>query len=101
MINQHHVGSSLDDLFEEDGILSEITAIAIKRVLAWQVEQVMKEKELSKTEMAKAMNTSRAALERLLDPKNTSVTLKTMDKAAKVIGKRLRIDLIDPELESA
>ena len=69
MINQHHVGSSLDDLFEEDGILSEITAIAIKRVLAWQVEQVMKEKELSKTEMAKAMNTSRAALERLLDPK--------------------------------
>ncbi len=95
------VGSSLDDLFEEDGILSEITAIAIKRVLAWQVEQVMKEKELSKTEMAKAMNTSRAALERLLDPKNTSVTLKTMDKAAKVIGKRLRIDLIDPELESA
>ena len=92
MINQNHLGSSLDDFLIEDGLLAEANAIAIKRVLAWQVEQVMKEKKLSKTEMSKLMHTSRAALERLLNPENTSVTLKTMDKAAQAIGKQLKID---------
>lgn len=101
MINELHAGSSFESFLQEEGILAEVNAIAIKRVLAWQVAQVMHEQGLSKTEMAKAMNTSRAALERLLDPENTSVTLKTMDKAAKVIGKRLRIELVDTNLESA
>jgi len=101
MINQNHLGSSLDDFLIEDGLLAETNAIAIKRVLAWQVEQVMKEKKLSKTEMSKLMHTSRAALERLLNPENTSVTLKTMDKAAQAIGKQLKIDLIDADFASA
>lgn len=100
MINQNHLGSSLDDFLIEDGLLAEANAIAIKRVLAWQVEQVMKEKKLSKTEMSKLMHTSRAALERLLNPENTSVTLKTMDKAAQAIGKQLKIDLIDADFAS-
>lgn len=100
MINQNHLGSSLDDFLIEDGLLAEANAIAIKRILAWQVEQVMKEKKLSKTEMSKLMHTSRAALERLLNPENTSVTLKTMDKAAQAIGKQLKIDLIDADFAS-
>jgi len=95
MVNQNHIGSSLDDLLLEDGSLAEATAIAIKRVLAWQIEQVMQEKGLSKTAMAKSMHTSRTAFERLLNPENTSVTLKTMDRAAQAIGKRLKIDLVD------
>jgi antitoxin HicB len=89
------MGSSLDDLLEEEGLLTEVTTMAIKRVLAWQVEQAMKDKGLTKSAMAKAMDTSRAALERLLDPDNTSITLKTIDKAARVVGKRMKIELVD------
>ncbi len=90
-----HVGSSFDDFLEEEGILSEVSAVAIKRVIAWQIIQAMKEKNLSKAEMARRMNTSRAALDRLLDPDNPSVTLVTMDKAAQAIGKRLNLELVD------
>jgi hypothetical protein len=92
-----HIGSSLDDLLEEDGILAEVNAIALKRVLAWQVLQEMQNRGLSKSQMAVAMSTSRSSLDRLLDPSNTSVTLKTMDRAAAVLGKRLRIELVDIE----
>ena len=90
-----HVGSSLDDLLEEEGMLSEVNTLALKRVLVWQVSQEMEAKGISKSAMAKAMSTSRAALDRLLDPENTSVTLHTLDRAASVIGKRLRIELAD------
>ncbi len=90
-----HIGSSLDDLLEEDGMLAEAHAIAIKRVLAWQLSQMMEKEHLTKTEMARRMSTSRASLDRLLDPENASVTLLTMDKAAQALGKMLRIELID------
>ena len=90
-----HIGSPLDDLLEEDGVLAEAHAIAIKRTLAWQVSRTMAEENLSKAEMARRMRTSRAALDRLLDPDNPSVTLLTMDKAAAVLGKRLRVELVD------
>jgi predicted XRE-type DNA-binding protein len=90
-----HIGSVLDDLLEEDGTLAEAHAVAIKRTLAWQVERTMTEENLSKSEMARRMHTSRAALNRLLDPDNPSVTLLTMDKAASVLGKRLRVELVD------
>lgn len=90
-----HIGSSLDDLLDEDGVLAEANAIAVKRALAWQVRQTMTAEMLSKSEMARRMRTSRAALERLLDPENPSVTLLTMDKAAAVLGKRLRLELVD------
>lgn len=95
MKTHQHIGSSLDDLLEEDGMLSEVNTLALKRVLAWQVRQEMEAKGISKSAMAKAMSTSRAALDRLLDPENTSVTLRTLDRAASVIGKRLHIELAD------
>src|SRR5208282_2903085 len=88
-----HVGSSLDELLAEDGTLAEAEAAALKRVIAWQVERGMGEKRMSKSDMARAMRTSRAALDRLLDPKNESVTLRTMARAAKVLGMRLRLEL--------
>jgi antitoxin HicB len=95
MSKHEHIGSSLDDLLEEEGILSEVNTLALKRVIAWQVTHEMEAKGISKSAMAKAMSTSRAALDRLLDPENTSVTLHTLDRAASVIGKRLRIELAD------
>lgn len=90
-----HVGSSFDDFLEEDGILAEVSALALKRVVAWQIAQAMEIRGLSKASMADAMNTSRSALDRLLDPENIAVTLKTMDRAATVLGKQLRIELVD------
>jgi antitoxin HicB len=95
MTNNPYIGSSLDDLLEEDGILAEVNAVALKRVLAWQVLQEMRNRGLSKSQMAVAMSTSRPSLDRLLDPSNISVTLKTMDRAAAILGKRLRIELVD------
>lgn len=92
-----HIGSSLDELLEEEGILSEVSAIAIKRVLAWQVSEAMSNQGLNKSQMAAQMKTSRTSLDRLLDPENTSVTLKTLERAATVLGKRLQIELVDPE----
>jgi antitoxin HicB len=95
MTNNIHTGSSFDDFLEEEGLLSEVTVIAVKRVLAWQVKQEMDSKKLTKAAMATAMKTSRPALDRLLDPRNTSVTLHTMDRAAAVVGKRLHLELVD------
>jgi antitoxin HicB len=95
MNSNPYIGSSLDDLLEEDEMLSGVSALAFKRVLAWQVEQAMLQKKLSKTAMAKSMKTSRAALDRFLDPENTSVTLKTIERAARVTGKKLRLELVD------
>ncbi len=93
--NNPHIGSALDDLLEEDGLLAEAHAIAVKRTLAWQVTQAMENEKLSKAAMARRMHTSRAALDRFLDPDNPSVTLLTMDNAAAVLGKRLKVELID------
>jgi antitoxin HicB len=95
MTNHPCIGSSLDDLLEEDEILAEVNAIALKRILAWQILQEMSAKGLSKAKMAASMNTSRSALDRLLDPDNTSITLKTMERAAAILGKRLQIELVD------
>jgi antitoxin HicB len=90
---RNHLGSSLDELLAEDGTLAEAEAAALKRVIAWQVERGMGQKRMSKSDMARAMRTSRAALDRLLDPTNESVTLRTMARAAAVLGKRLRLEL--------
>ena len=95
MSNNCHLGSDFDDFLEQEGILNEVTEVALKRVLAWQVEQAMKERGLTKSKMAKSMQTSRAALDRLLNPEYESVTLRTLDKAARAVGKRIKIDLID------
>jgi antitoxin HicB len=95
MTNDLHIGSSFDAFLEEEGILTETTAVAIKRVIAWQLQEEMEKKHLSKAAMALEMQTSRAALDRLLDPTNVSVTLKTLDRAAAILGKRLRFELVD------
>ena len=88
-----NIGSSFDDFLKEENILEETQEAAIKRVLAYQIKKAMKENNITKTDMAKKMNTSRCALDRLLDPSNESVTLLTMKKAANAIGRRLKIEL--------
>ena len=92
-MSDKNIGSNFDDFLEEEGILAKTEAVAVKRVIAFQVEQMMKEQNLSKTEMSRRMNTSRAALDRLLDPANQAVTLLTLDRAARALGRRLQISL--------
>jgi antitoxin HicB len=87
-----NIGSSFDDFLEEEGLLAEAEAVAIKRVITYQVAELMKSQNISKVAMAKKMKTSRSAVDRLLDPKNTSITLQTLENAAHAIGKRLRIE---------
>ena len=88
------IGSPFDDFLKEDGTYEETTAIAVKRVLAWQLEQAMEEKQMSKNQMAKAMKTSRSQLDRVLDPNNDHIQLDTVIKAARVLGREVRIDLV-------
>jgi len=92
MINSH-IGSSFDDLLKIEGIHEEAHAHAIKRVLAWQIAEAMKRDQISKSEMARRMNTSRAQLDRLLDPDNDKVQLDTLQRAAVAIGRTLRVEL--------
>jgi antitoxin HicB len=89
-----HIGSSLDDFLEEEGVLEETRAIALKDAVAWQVQKAMEEEKITKVEMARRMRTSRAALDRLLTPGNASVTLQTLSRAARAIGRELRIELV-------
>jgi len=89
-----NIGSSFDDWLREEGMYEETTAVAIKRVLARQIGQEMIDRKLSKTDMARRMNTSRAALDRLLDPENDAVTLNTLSKAAVAVGRQLHFELI-------
>jgi antitoxin HicB len=89
-----HAGSDFDDFLKEEGILDEVEARALKRALALSVQDLMAKKKLTKTSMAVRMSTSRAAVNRLLDGTNTSVTLGTLNKAAKALGKKVRIELV-------
>jgi antitoxin HicB len=93
--NNPHIGSAFDDFLDEENLLVEANEIAIKRVIAWQLQQEIESKHLTKTDVAKTMGTSRAAVDRLLDPENTSVTLNTLSKAARILGKRIEIDLVE------
>ena len=88
------IGSSFDDFLKQDGIYEAVTARAIKRVLARQLDALMKREEISKTTLASRMKTSRAQLDRLLDPDNESVTLGTLTRAAQAVGRQLRIELV-------
>ena len=92
-MKKKNIGSNFDDFLREEKILEHAQAVAIKRVIAYQISEEMKQRKLSKTEMAGKMKTSRAALERLLDPANASVTLATLDRAASALGKKLRVEL--------
>ena len=94
MTDNPYTGSCFDDFLQEEGLYEEVSAIAIKRVLARQLESEMKRQNLTKTEMAKQMQTSRAQLDRLLDPEKTGVSIETITRAASVVGRQLRIELV-------
>jgi len=89
-----YIGSDFDDFLNEESLLQEATAIAVKRVIAWQIEQAMEKQNINKTLMAKMMHTSRASLNRLLDETDTSLTLATQSSAAVGLGKKIQIKLI-------
>lgn len=96
-MDDRHVGSDFDDFLREEGLLEEAEAVAAKRVLAFEIGRAMKEQELSKAAMARLMETSRSSLDRLLDPEVPSVTLLTIEKAARALGKRVQIRMVDAE----
>jgi antitoxin HicB len=96
-----HSGSTFDHFLEEEGIRDEVEAVATKRVLAWQLEQAMQQQRKTKQAMAKQLRTSRSQLDRLLDPQNVSVTLDTITRAAKVLGKRVIIRVADVKAKRA
>ena len=89
-----HIGGSLDDFLAEEGLLESSQSFAIKQVIAWQIHQFIEQQKLTKAAMARRMNTSRSALDRLLDPDNDSVTLKTLQNAAEAIGAHIEMKLV-------
>jgi predicted XRE-type DNA-binding protein len=93
-MKESNIGTSFDSWLREEGIYEETSATALKRVLSRQVLAAMEEKQFSKAEMARRMNTSRAALDRLLDPEYDAVTLSTLRKAARAVGREIRLELV-------
>ncbi|MFZ0521374.1 MAG: helix-turn-helix transcriptional regulator [Candidatus Acidiferrales bacterium] len=96
-----HSGSTFDTFLEEEGIKEEVEAVAIKRVLAWQLEKAMHEQQKTKKAMAKQLHTSRSQLDRLLDPQNASVSLDTITRAARALGKRVILRVTEAKLKRA
>ncbi|MBA2654649.1 MAG: XRE family transcriptional regulator [Gammaproteobacteria bacterium] len=92
-MSNKHKGSTFDSFLEKEGLLEEAEAVAIKRVIVFELEKMMKKEHLSKVELAKRIHTSRSQLDRLLDPLNTSVTLTTIVKAAHAIGKKIKLTI--------
>ena len=90
-VGKKNIGSSFDNLLAEDAMLEEVTAVALKRVIAWQIAEEMKAQHPTKIELAKRMRTSRAALNRLLDEEDSSLTLTTLASAAAALGKTINI----------
>jgi antitoxin HicB len=89
-----HVGSGIDDFLAEEGVLQEFQARAIKEVIAWQLGEAMKERKLSKRKLASLMRTSRAQIDRVLDPQNGNVTLETLQRAAAILGRKVQVELV-------
>jgi hypothetical protein len=89
------IGSSFEDFLREQGLYAEVREAAAKTVLAWQISQEMKRQKLSKAAMARKLGTSPTEIYRVLDPRNDSVSLATLKKAAAALGKRLHLELID------
>jgi hypothetical protein len=90
-----HTGSTFDSFLEEEGIREEVEAVAVKRVISWQLSEAMRVKKKTKQALAKELNTSRSQLDRLLDPQNVAVSLDTITRAARALGKRLIIRIAD------
>jgi antitoxin HicB len=89
-----HWGSTLDDFLQEEGIYEEVTTAAIKKVIAWQLTEEMKKKSITKKRLAELMHTSRAQIDRILDPDKGNVTLETLQRAASLLGRQLRLELV-------
>jgi antitoxin HicB len=94
MKNKKYIGSSFDDYIEKEGLYHEVQASAIKKYLSALIQKKMEQDRLSKTKMAQLMSTSRTAVDRLLDPTNDSITLKTMESAARAIGKKIKFEFV-------
>jgi antitoxin HicB len=92
-MKKKHMGSSIDDFLREEGIFEEAQAEATKEVVAWQLAEAMKKRKISKSKMAILLKTSRAQVDRLLDPKN-DVTLSSLQRAAAMVGRRVHIELV-------
>jgi DNA-binding phage protein len=92
-LKSKHLGSRLEDFLSEEGILEETTVAAIKSVIAWQLAEEMRKKKITKSRMAEMMKTSRAQLDRVLDPESGNTTLETLQRAAKIVGRELRVEL--------
>lgn len=92
-MSKKHIGSRFEDFLHEEGRLDESTAVALKRVIAWELERAIKSQHLTKNAVAKRMKTSRAQLDRLLDPDNPSVTLETITRAASAVGREVKVTL--------
>ena len=86
--------STLDEHLRSEGSLEEFEAVAIKEVLAWQIEQAMKAQKLSRKRLAERMGTSRSQVGRLLDPRDGNVTLRTLQRAAEIVGRKVRVELV-------
>jgi DNA-binding Xre family transcriptional regulator len=93
-MNNESIGSSFDDFLEEENLKEEVESGAIKKLIAYQMQEKLKEERLTKTELAQRMETSRAAINRLLDPYNDSITLSTLKKAALFLGKKIKLELV-------
>lgn len=93
MKKNKHIGSNFDEFLKEENIDAEVEALAIKKIIVYELQQAMKKSKLSKSKMAQLMKTSRPQIDRLLDPENQSVTLATLSKAALIAGKKLHISL--------
>jgi antitoxin HicB len=92
-MRKKNIGSNFDDFLAEEAMLEEATAVALKRVIAWQIDKAMKSQRITKTELARRMHTSRAALNRLLDENDPSLTLTTLASAALALGKKVNIQI--------
>lgn len=92
-MSKKHMGSSIDDFLKDEGIFDEAQAQAVKEVVAWQLAEAMRKKRISKTRMAALLKTSRTQVDRLLDAKN-DITLSSLQRAAAILGRRVRIELV-------
>lgn len=90
-----HRGSSLDDFLEQEGVLAEFQARAVKEVVAWQLAEAMRDQKISKKGLAERMGTSRTQVDRVLDPAAGNVTIETLQRAAEIVGQRLKVELVD------
>src|SRR5689334_7430014 len=95
MSENNHRGSTLDEFLTQEGVLEEFQAKAIKEVIAWQLAEAMRERKLSKNQLAKQMHTSRTQVDRVLDPEAGNVTLETLQRAAELVGRRVKIELVE------